>query len=225
MTLAIYPLVGTCEDSAFKKRRRPLARAQHGNPPLTASKDSGLTPPADDMAPYLVAIAAHADMAAFEALFEQYSPRIRAYMLKLTRNGQAAEDLMQETMLTIWRKAGQFDPARGPASAWIFTIARNIWIDAWRKQRRPEFNPEDPAFVSEPLPDAARVMEDRQSHDALHRALATLPKEQVDLIRLSFFEEASHSTIAKQLGLPIGAVKSRIRLAFGRLRTALESLR
>lgn len=191
---------------------------------MTERNDS-VTSPSEDPSALIVAIAARADMAAFQSLFQTYSPRIRAYLLKLTRNSQAAEDLMQETMLAIWRKAGQYDPGRGPASAWIFTIARNIWIDAWRKQRRPEVDPDDPAFAADPQPDAADVMVQRQSHDALHRAMKTLPKEQVDLIKLSFFDEASHSTIAAQLGLPIGTVKSRIRLAFGRLRAALEELK
>ncbi len=181
-------------------------------------------PPAADMADHIVAIARSADMEAFESLFAEFGPRVRAYLLKMTRNGQAAEDLTQETMLTIWRKAGQYDPARGPASAWIFTIARNVWIDAWRKQRRPALDPDDPALVADPEPDAAYLIELRQSHDALHKAMERLPQEQVELIRLSFFEEASHSTIAKRLGLPIGTVKSRIRLAFGRLRAALEDV-
>ncbi|MBJ3785939.1 sigma-70 family RNA polymerase sigma factor [Devosia sp. MSA67] len=164
-------------------------------------------------------------MAAFEALFRDFGPRIRAYLLKLTRDRQAAEDLMQETMLAIWRKAGQFDPARGQASAWIFTIARNIWIDAWRKQKRPTFDHDDPALVPDPEPDAPERMVLSQSGAALHEALKTLPPEQVELIRLSFFDDASHSTIAAQTGLPIGTVKSRIRLAFGRLRTALEEFK
>ena len=173
----------------------------------------------------IVAIAARADMAAFEALFKDFSPRVRAYLLKLTRDGQAAEDLMQETMLAIWRKAGQFDPDRGQASAWIFTIARNIWIDAWRKQKRPAFDPDDPALVPPPEPGAPDLLEQKQSGAALHAALKTLPREQVELIRLSFFDEDSHSTIAARTGLPIGTVKSRIRLAFGRLRAALEELK
>ena len=96
---------------------------------MTEKSEAPATPA--DIGAQIVAIAT-ADMAAFEALFRDFGPRIRAYLLKLTRDSQAAEDLMQETMLAIWRKAGQFDPARGQASAWIFTIARNIWIDAWR---------------------------------------------------------------------------------------------
>jgi RNA polymerase sigma factor, sigma-70 family len=181
--------------------------------------------PAPDTGSLILAIAAKADMAAFEALFREFGPRIRAYLLKLTRDGQAAEDLMQETMLAIWRKAGQFDPSRGPASAWIFTIARNIWIDAWRKQKRPAFDPDDPALVPAAEPEAGEMMDLKQSGAALHQALRTLPQEQVDLIRLSFFEDASHSAIAARTGLPIGTVKSRIRLAFGRLRAALEELK
>jgi len=198
---------------------------RNGYRQVKTEQDRAAAAPAEDVSVQIIAIAARADMDAFQDLFQAYSPRIRAYLLKMTRNAQAAEDLMQETMLAIWRKAGQYDPARGPASAWIFTIARNIWIDAWRKQRRPELDPNDPALAADPEPDAVKLMEQRQSHDALHKAMQTLPPEQVDLIRLSFFDEASHSTIAKQLGLPIGTVKSRIRLAFGRLRTALEEMK
>ncbi len=198
------------------------ARMRNGNRQVNTEQGQNSPQAAEDVGAQILAIAARADMEAFQTLFRAYSPRIRAYLLKMTRNAQAAEDLMQETMLAIWRKAGQYDPARGPASAWIFTIARNIWIDAWRKQRRPEIDPNDPALAADPAPDAANLIEQRQSHDALHKAMKTLPQEQVDLIRLSFFDEASHSTIASQLGLPIGTVKSRIRLAFGRLRAALE---
>lgn len=181
--------------------------------------------PSEDIGAQIVAVAAARDMAAFEALFREFGPRIRAYLLKLTRDGQAAEDLMQETMLAIWRKADQFDPARGQASAWVFTIARNIWIDAWRKQKRPALDPDDPALVPTPEPDAPDVLESKRNGAALHAALKTLPPEQIELIRLSFFDEASHSTIAARLGLPIGTVKSRIRLAFGRLRAVLGEMK
>lgn len=179
----------------------------------------------ENTAAQIVAIAASADMVAFEALFRDFGPRVRAYLLKVTRNSQAAEDLTQETMMAIWRKAGQFDPERGQASAWIYTIARNIWIDSWRKQKRPAFDPDDPALVPPAEPAASDLLENKQSGAALHKALASLPAEQVELIRLSFFDEDSHSTIAARTGLPVGTVKSRIRLAFGRLRTALEEVK
>ncbi len=222
MTLVIYPLTRKCDhDAAMMRRRRAAPLKDKTRQVMTdAPKDDGAFP--DDISSRLVAIAASADMVAFEALFREFSPRIRAYLLKMTRDAQASEDLMQETMLAIWRKAGQFGPSRGHASAWIYTIARNIWIDAWRRQRRPVYDPDDPALVADPEPDAPSLIEQQQSRAALHAALETLPKEQVDLIRLSFFDEDSHSTIAERLGLPIGTVKSRIRLAFGRLRAALE---
>jgi RNA polymerase sigma factor (sigma-70 family) len=224
MNQAIYPLAGPCENGTLPRRRRFALARRQGVVVANNTEIQTTAQPAGDVADYIIAIAQSADMEAFEALFTEFGPRVRAYLLKMTRNAQAAEDLMQETMLSIWRKAGQYDRSRGPASAWIFTIARNVWIDAWRKQRRPAIDPDDPALAAEPEPDAVHRIELKQSHDALHKALQRLPKEQVELIRLSFFEEASHSTIAKNLGLPIGTVKSRIRLAFGRLRAALEEV-
>lgn len=170
----------------------------------------------------LAAVGQSKDIEAFEALFRHYGPRVRAYMAQLARDGQAAEELMQETMLAVWNKAHQFDPARGNVSSWIFTIARNLRIDAYRKEKRPSFDPTDPAFVPDDVPPADVEFEGRQEADRLRRAMATLPAEQLELLQLSFYNEASHSTIAAKLGLPMGTVKSRIRLAFAKLRAALE---
>ncbi|NTE85286.1 sigma-70 family RNA polymerase sigma factor [Agrobacterium rubi] len=169
------------------------------------------------------AVATERSVEAFEVLFRYYGPRVRIYMLRQVRDAQAAEELMQETMMTVWNKAALFDPARGNVSAWIFRIARNLRIDAHRKDKRPEFDINDPAFVKDDAPAADTQLEEVQDAQRLHRALAQLPQEQLDLLKRSFFDEASHSTIAEQLGLPIGTVKSRIRLAFAKLRAALES--
>ncbi|MBC7149582.1 MAG: sigma-70 family RNA polymerase sigma factor [Rhizobium sp.] len=170
----------------------------------------------------LAAVGQNKDIEAFEALFRHYGPRVRAYMAKLARDGQGAEELMQETMLAVWNKAHQFDPARGNVSSWIFTIARNLRIDAYRKEKRPVFDPTDPAFVPDDVPPADVEFEGRQEADRLRRAMETLPAEQLELLKLSFYNEASHSAIASKLGLPMGTVKSRIRLAFAKLRAALE---
>lgn len=170
----------------------------------------------------LTAVGQSKDIEAFESLFRHYGPRVRAYMAKLARDGQAAEELMQETMLAVWNKAHQFDPARGNVSSWIFTIARNLRIDSYRKDKRPTFDPSDPAFVPDDVPPADVEFEGRQQADRLHRAMETLPSEQLELLKLAFFNEESHSTIAAKLGLPMGTVKSRIRLAFAKLRAALE---
>jgi len=195
---------------------------------LNHGKKSALARDTDDeisqrsLSQMLAAVGQDKDIEAFEALFRHYGPRVRAYMAKLARDGQGAEELMQETMLAVWNKAHQFDPARGNVSSWIFTIARNLRIDAYRKEKRPAFDPTDPAFVPDDVPPADVEFEGRQEADRLRRAMETLPAEQLELLKLSFYNEASHSAIATKLGLPMGTVKSRIRLAFAKLRAALE---
>nr|WP_154664871.1 sigma-70 family RNA polymerase sigma factor [Allorhizobium undicola] len=181
-----------------------------------------MDPETDDMSHLLAAVAQHRDYEAFEKLFRHYAPRVKAYMARQARDNQAAEELMQETMMAVWNKAALFDPSRGNVSGWIFTIARNLRISAYRKDRRPEFDPTDPAFVPDDVPAADEEFEARQEADRLKRAMQDLPREQRELLQLSFFNEISHSTIAKDLNLPLGTVKSRIRMAFAKLRAALD---
>ncbi|MFT4090676.1 MAG: sigma-70 family RNA polymerase sigma factor [Asticcacaulis sp.] len=166
----------------------------------------------------IMAVALQRDTGAFETLFRYYGPRIRAYMLKRDGDRQSAEELMQETMVMIWNKSAQFDPARGTLSSWIFTIARNVRIDAFRRNNRPVIDPNDPAFVPDAIPGADQALEADEQAQNLRKALRELPPDQAELLRLSFYDELSHSTIARLLQLPLGTVKSRIRLAFSRLR-------
>ena len=164
----------------------------------------------------LAAVGRDRDIEAFETIFKYYGPKVRAYMAKLARDGQAAEELMQETMLAVWNKAEQFDPTRGNVSSWIFTIARNRRIDALRKARRPE--PEELPWGPEPEPDQAEVLEAQQDTERLGAALSQLPEKQRALIERAFYGDLSHSEIAAETGLPLGTIKSRIRLALDRLR-------
>lgn len=175
-----------------------------------------------NVAALLAAVANARDVDAFEALFRLYAPRVRAYMARQCRDVQLAEELMQETLMTVWRKASLFDPARGNAEAWIFTIARNLRISAFRKTSHPAFDPSDPAFVpdGEVAPDIA--YEQATEADRLREAMKALPPEQADLLRYSFFDEISHRALAQKLDLPLGTIKSRIRMAFAKLRVALE---
>ena len=132
--------------------------------------------------------------------------------------GQLADEVIQETMVRIWRKAGQFDPARASASTWIFTIARNIRIDLIRKANRPEPDMNDPAFVPDPEPLPHDRLSREQEAGRLLDIVADLPAEQQEVLRLAFFEEKSHPEVAAELGIPLGTVKSRIRLAMKRIR-------
>jgi RNA polymerase sigma factor (sigma-70 family) len=177
-----------------------------------------------EMVTLLAIVGQERKVEAFEMLFRHYSPRIRSFMKAKTENRQTAEELMQETMVAVWNKAALFDPERGDVSAWIFTIARNIRIDAYRR-KRPVFEIDDPAFVPDNTPAADVEFEQAQDAGLLRQAMETLPADQFDVLKLAFFDDVSHSTIAKELGLPLGTVKSRIRLAFEKLRSALEGRR
>lgn len=179
----------------------------------------------EEWARLLDAVASRGDVAAFEILFRHFGPRVKTYMLRQTKNLHMAEELMQETMVTVWRKAALYDPARGNVSAWIFTIARNLFISACRKQNRPEFDPNDPAFVPATTEPADVGLASRQDAETLHAALLDLPSEQRELVQRSFFGDVPHSTLAQEFGLPLGTVKSRIRMAIAKLRKSMEDRR
>lgn len=174
------------------------------------------------MSRLLEAVARDRDVAAFEVLFRHYGPRVKTYMARQVKSTQIAEELMQETMMAVWNKAALYDPGRGNVSAWIFTIARNLCISTFRKQNRPEFDPNDPAFVPDDAVSADVELQTRQEADLLHAAMNDLPPEQMELIRRSFFGEVPHSALAQEFGLPLGTVKSRIRMAVAKLRKRLE---
>jgi len=165
------------------------------------------------------------DRVAFQALFEHFAPRIKAIMLKGGVNMMQAEDLMQDVMMTVWRKSSQFSPDRGTVGAWIFTIARNARIDLFRKASS---RPYDDVYELEIAAD------DKSSDDAMLQvereecvsaALKELPQDQREVIQLAFIADMSQSEIAKKLSLPIGTVKSRMRLAYGKLKGKLEAVR
>jgi RNA polymerase sigma-70 factor (ECF subfamily) len=173
------------------------------------------------------AIAQHQDRAAFAALFEHFAPRIKAFMQRSGASEANAEELAQEAMLSVWRKAALFDPQSAGAAGWIFTIARNLRIDYYRRESRGgmieasdveiEFQIDDA-----PLPDS--ILTTSQSEDRVRSALTKLSGDQMRVVELSFFEEKAHAEIAQILGIPLGTVKSRLRLAMARLRNLLSEL-
>jgi len=160
------------------------------------------------------------DRAAFAALYGHFAPRVKGFLMKSGADASLAEECTQEVMATVWHKAHIFDPTRASVATWIFTIARNRKIDVLRKARRPE--PEDLPWGPEEEPDQADVIALQQESEQLGRALADLPAPQRELIQKAYFGDLTHSEIAAQTGLPLGTIKSRIRLALERLRHAMK---
>jgi RNA polymerase sigma factor (sigma-70 family) len=156
------------------------------------------------------------DPAAFAELFRFYAPRVKGFLMRAGASPAQAEEYMQDVMATVWTKAAQYDPTRASVATWIYTIARNRRIDALRKSRRPE--PEDLGWGPEAEPDQADVMVFRQETARLGAALAALPEAQRKLIERAYYGDLTHSEIASETGLPLGTIKSRIRLALDRLR-------
>ena len=177
---------------------------------------------ANAFADLVEAVAARRDDAAFARLFAHYGPRVKAYFRRLGTAEDRAEELMQDVMLTLWRRAEMFDRRRASVATWLFTIARNRRIDVLRREYRPQVDASDPALVGEAAPAADDQLQASQRERRLRLALAALPVEQADLVRESFFRDRSHSAIAEELRLPLGTVKSRLRLALAKLRGALK---
>ena len=186
------------------------------------SADVAKTGSKTDFAGLIEKIAETKDRDAFAALFAHFAPRLKGYLLRLGASDGQAEEVLQEALLTVWRKAHLFDRKKAAASTWIFTIARNRRIDILRKRKFPEIEAEDPSLV----PDAPRAPDEEvigaREGEAVRAALEKLPEEQRELVRLAFYNGWSHSKIAEDTNLPLGTVKSRLRLAFSRLRNELE---
>ncbi|MTI08896.1 sigma-70 family RNA polymerase sigma factor [Rhodospirillaceae bacterium RKSG073] len=173
----------------------------------------------------LLKLVANQDKEAFSTLFDYFAPRVKAYMFKLGSSETMAEEMAQKTMLQIWQKANLFDETKAAASTWIFRIARNLRIDELRKENRFEYDEHDFALTPD-LSDNAEVILDKAQHASIiQKALLHLKPEQKEVIELSFYQGLSHSQIADKLVLPLGTVKSRIRLAFSKLKEQVEVLR
>lgn len=166
-------------------------------------------------------VAENGDKSAFADLYTYYAPRLKTYLRRLGSSDAAAEELVQEVMLQVWRKAALFDPNRAAVTTWIFTIARNKRIDALRRELRPELDAGDLGPAAFDVPPAERALELAYDSERLQDALQTLPKSQATVISMSFLEDKTHSMIADELDIPLGTVKSRLRLAFRRLRIVL----
>ncbi len=170
----------------------------------------------------LVRVAADRSRDDFAEIFAHFAPRLKTFLARRGASEGEAEDLVQDVMASVWAKAGQYDPRQASVSTWVYRIARNRQIDAFRRAARPKLDPEDPILQPSPAdrPDAQVLRAEAEAE--VRAALRDLPAEQADVLRASFYEGLAHVEIAKRLGLPLGTVKSRLRLAFARLRKALD---
>jgi RNA polymerase sigma-70 factor (ECF subfamily) len=189
---------------------------------MNQSSGNALTDPTPE---HLIArIARSQDKIAFSTLFDAYAPRVKYFLIRNGASSESAEELAQEALLTVWRKAQYFSADRGTASAWIFTIARNLRIDETRRDKRAQLY----AMVSEfddIDPDRPDELVSATEHaKRVRSAMSELPDDQLEVVKWSFVEGAAHSDIAERLGLPLGTVKSRLRLAMRRMRKSLEDL-
>ncbi|MCX5495692.1 sigma-70 family RNA polymerase sigma factor [Kaistia dalseonensis] len=174
-----------------------------------------------DFGRLIEAVAQHRDRQAFAELFAYFAPRLKSYLIRTGAAAGTAEDFAQEAMMTVWRKAALFDRERAGASTWVFTIARNLRIDAARRDgkalRELDLSelPNDPA-----QPD--QILSGIDDEARIRAALEALSADQARVVRLSFFHDKAHAEIAQELGLPLGTVKSRLRLAMIKLRDLLS---
>lgn len=165
-------------------------------------------------------VAERQDAEAFAQVFDHFAPRVKAFLMKSGADATTAEECAQDVMVTVWRKAPQFDATRASVATWIYTIARNRRIDMLRRDRRPE--PEELTWGPEAEPDQVDALVLQQESARLVSALADLPERQRQMIERAYFGDLTHSEIAEETGLPLGTIKSRIRLALERLRHSLS---
>lgn len=189
-------------------------------------------PTSEELTSLLLAVAAQRDRPAFAALFKHFAPRLKAFLMRSGTPAELAEELAQETMVCVWRKAPSFDPDRARVSTWVFTIARNLRIDWHRRGQEDQtvsleidgLGDSHAAMVDSDAPPDEQVHLAQREH-RVRQALAHLPAEQLAVLQRSFYDGQAHAHIAEELGIPLGTVKSRIRLAVGQLRRLLDELR
>lgn len=179
----------------------------------------------DDCTRLLAAMASTQDKSLYVELYRHFAPKVKGYIIRLGITESTAEELAQETMLNMWRKAHLFDPKKSAASTWIYTLARNQSIDWMRRRKYPEYSidvMENIPLDAQGLVSSNDTSEQSASSEQVIRVIEQLPEKQSQVIYMSFFEGKSHAEIAEQLMIPLGSVKSRIRLAVEKLKLVLR---
>ncbi len=185
-------------------------------------------PTSEEMNELVRAVATSGDRQAFAVLFKHFAPRVATYLVRGGTPAPTAEELAQETMVALWRKAASFDPARAGVSTWVFTIARNLRIDRHRRAGRGDDDRQDGSDVegddiADPAAAPDELLETAQRDRRVRAALRGLSSEQALILQLSYFADKPHASIARELCIPLGTVKSRIRLAMNNLRRLIDA--
>jgi RNA polymerase sigma-70 factor, ECF subfamily len=162
------------------------------------------------------------DAGAFRSLFLTFCPKVRAMLVRQGADKETAEEIAQETMLAVWRKSHQYSRERGSVSAWIYAIARNLRLDRVRQQAVWQRCHQEFETIERLHAPADQPRSWERERGEIEGALGTLSPEQLQVIQLSFVDGLSQNEIAAKLGVPLGTVKSRMRLAFERLRHSAE---
>tara|TARA_B110000208_G_scaffold63854_1_gene82818 strand:- start:3477 stop:4073 length:597 start_codon:yes stop_codon:yes gene_type:complete len=167
-------------------------------------------------------IADHQDKSSFKMIFDYFGPRLKSFLMSSGAEESIAEEVVQETMCVVWTKADYYDPKMASPSTWIYTIARNKKIDILRKSRKAILENIDTAILPPIIPRLEEDIEHDQKFEVINQYLNELPKEQLALLKMNFIEEKSHGEIAEITKIPLGTIKSRIRLAMEKIRERIE---
>lgn len=212
----IDPAVKVMVGAAVDQEHTLLTSSDHA--PVSSNP-----PELSEQTVWLLKVRDQRDRAAYAKIFYYFAPRLKAMLIRGGLRDGSAEDVVQDVMLAVWHKAAQFDPHRSDASGWIYRIARNRHIDLHR--RRKVFEAELSEDHTSQDPDSFQILALSQEHRALRAAVDNLSPEQSQLLQKAFFEEMPHSEISSLTGLPLGTIKSRIRLGLARIRRDLSDLR
>jgi len=188
-------------------------------------RKTGKSPQAELFARLLKDVADHRDRQAFAQLFEHFGPRLKGFMMRKGANAELAEDLVQDAMIAVWNKAGMFSPGKGSVTTWVYTIARNLRIDRLRREGSRYFTDIDDYEEASDDPASDDIVIGRQQDAAVTEALQVLPEDQRQVIVMAFMDDMTQAEIADKLDMPLGTVKSRMRLAYRKMASVLEGLK
>ncbi|MEO7068847.1 MAG: sigma-70 family RNA polymerase sigma factor [Rhodanobacter sp.] len=210
----MHPDKPTVEVTPFWAKRSVTSTANHA------------APDAQYWSKQMAAVSVHRDRASFMCIYDYFAPRLQRYLRNMNVPESVADELVQEALLTLWRKAAMFDPARASLATWLYRVARNLYIDQVRKE--PHWLP-----VQEGLDRLDRAESDRRDsqpesffdQDLLKQAIDRLSPVQAKLVRMCYLESKSHSEISRELAMPLGSVKSSLRRSFAKLQGSMRAPR